>query len=109
MARTSKALAVGTITNASATTIYTASNVNTILRRLVLTNTTATAIPITVSLRDGTTTRALKIRSIPAGNGKTWDVVEIQGQTLNNNYSVILTSGSADTFNYYLSGAEIST
>ena len=99
-----KRLASGNIASATIQSVYTlAENTTARVYGIVLTNTTANAIDVDIYINDGSD-RLIKSTTIPSGSGKSRAIYEITA--LSGGDVIKLDAGSADSFNYYISGRE---
>lgn len=95
----------------SVTTIYTSTNVKTIIDRCVICNTTGTAATLELYLVEsggtaGTSNQAIKTRSIAAG--ETYLCPEVAGQILSDGGTLQTNSGTNNALSIILSGRQIS-
>lgn len=97
-----KRLASGNIASTSLTDLYAVpAGGSARIYSLVLTNTTANNITVSVYVNDGTS-RLVKTTFIPGGSGKVRAVYEVQA--LDAGDTISLQAGSTDSFNYLLNG-----
>lgn len=93
----------GQIADTTLTTIYPVpANSNVRIYSLILTNTTANAVDVSVFVDDGAS-RLIKSLTLPAGSGQAKSVFELVG-ALSGGDQVQLQAGSSDAFNYLLTG-----
>jgi len=108
MARTPKNLAIGQIASTNLTEIYPApTGINTTAAVLSFTNTTSTAISISIFHNDGSTDFLQRIMTLPAGNGRERIYHGFQRRTINAGDSVKVQADSTNAFNFTLSGSEV--
>lgn len=75
---------------------------------LNITNRSSNAIELSVFINNGDEDYLLVKNKIAAGVGKTWRVIELHDQKLNAGFSVKVQCSTADEYNAFLSGSEIS-
>ena len=108
MARTPKNLTIGQLASTSLTTLYTApTGINTSISVLSLTNTTDTALLISIYHNDGSTDYLQNTFSLPGGSGRNRLYYGFQRQVINAGDIVKIQADGATAFNYSLSGSEV--
>ena len=73
-----------------------------------ITNLTTSINTISVYINNGNTDFLLVTKTIPAGIGKTWRVLELHDQKLNAGYAIKVQATTVNAFNVFLSVSEIS-
>ena len=107
MATIQQSLSIGTISNTTLTSIFTAATNTTVAPALVISNITASKTTVSVTINNGVTDFLLVKKAIPAGIGKTFRVLEMSDLKLNAGYVVKLQLDTADAINFFLSGSVI--
>lgn len=109
MARKPKSVEIKQITTTSLTTFDYDVPANTVASpSLVITNAASTINTIKIFINDGEDDFLLVEKTIPAGIGKTWRVLEMSDQKLNTGYKIKIQPSSVTAINYFLSVSEIS-
>lgn len=106
MPRTPENLALGQLSSADLTTIYTsAADVNTNSSVLTFTNTTTTTLSIDVYHGDGVD-YLQKTITLPAGSGREVVYYGFQQRVINAGQTLKIQADSASPFNFTFSGSE---
>ena len=103
MARNPTSLATGSISTTTLTEIYSPLTGEVVSPALVVTNTSAVQVEVSVFINNGTSDLLLTKKTIPAGSGKTWRVLELATQKLLSSHAIKIQL-SAGSVNYFLSG-----
>lgn len=111
MAVTNKPLIEGTQLTTSVATYYSApENTSAIIKKLTITNTSGSAVTVTLYLvpSGGTASAANEITSaIPVSAGKAYEAYEMEGHALAPDDSIQALAGAATSLNIRCSGVEI--
>ena len=107
MATIQQSLAVGTLATTTLTTLFTADFGSNVSPTLVITNISAAKTTVSVFINNGTADFLLIKRTVPAGIGKTWRVLEMSDLKLNALFVVKIQLDSTDPINFFLSGSVI--
>ncbi len=108
MARTPLNAFAGQISTTDLISLYTVPDERVATGFLVLTNTTAVVLDISVYINNGASDFLLVRDKIPAGTGKDWIVKELPTQKLNVGFTIKVQATTSDAFNAFLSVSEIS-
>lgn len=109
MARTPKNLSIEQVATTDLTTLDYVVPVSTVTTAtLVLTNTTASIIDVTIFINDTVTDFVFDNVKIPAGIGKRKRIIALPDEKLNAGFLIKVQATTTGAFNAFLSGSEIS-